>query len=412
MTVVRLKKVQESSGGSKVADDSKLKKQKQILRDCISKDKSLIQELGKVGWTYEDLQYENNAIDRVQKIKAPTLLDYKKKNNDIPVVSFFSGAGGLDLGFETAGFKHLALFENNKIFCDTLRFNRPEWNVYGPPNYSGDVSDLDSIVADLSKKISGKKFEGIFVGGPPCQPFSIAANQRFKKDDENFKRVGFAHEKNGNLLFDYIEIIKHFRPKAFLIENVPGLIEVDGGKQLKKAYAMLIKAGYNIHNPLTLSAAKFNVPQQRVRLFIVGNRIDAEFKQPLPTEYNLNCGHIFDLSKRGVQNFETRSHSAESIARYMQLNYGQRDQLGRVDRLNPAQPSKTVIAGGANGGGRSHLHPYIPRTLSVRESARLQTFPDNYIFTGPVARQFTQVGNAVPPVLAAQIALSLLRSFY
>ena len=96
----------------------------------------------------------------------------------------------------------------------------------------------------------------------------------------------------------------------------------------------------------------------------------------------------------------------------MKLAYGSRDQLGRVDRLDPAKPSKTIIAGGNAGGGRSHLHPYIPRTLSVRESARLQTFPDNYIFTGSVARQFTQVGNAVPPVLGAQLAKAIKESYF
>ena len=89
-----------------------------------------------------------------------------------------------------------------------------------------------------------------------------------------------------------------------------------------------------------------------------------------------------------------------------------RDRLGRVDRLDPTLPSKTVIAGGMNGGGRSHLHPEIPRTLSVRECARLQTFPDEYVFVGPSARQFTQVGNAVPPVLAAQIGNSILESYF
>jgi DNA (cytosine-5)-methyltransferase 1 len=96
----------------------------------------------------------------------------------------------------------------------------------------------------------------------------------------------------------------------------------------------------------------------------------------------------------------------------MNLEYGARDQRGRVDRLNPILPSKTVIAGGNSGGGRSHLHPYIPRTLSVRESARIQTFPDEYEFLGPSARQFTQVGNAVPPVLAAQLADSIKKSFF
>ena len=90
-------------------------------------------------------------------------------------------------------------------------------------------------------------------------------------------------------------------------------------------------------------------------------------------------GHNFELS-----NNETREHKAESVLRYMRLVYGQRDQLGRVDRLDPILPSKTVIAGGTKGGGRSHLHPEIPRTLSVRECAHLQTFPKDYIFYGRV----------------------------
>jgi DNA (cytosine-5)-methyltransferase 1 len=86
------------------------------------------------------------------------------------------------------------------------------------------------------------------------------------------------------------------------------------------------------------------------------------------------------------------------------LDFGQREKKGRVDRLDPTKPSKTVIAGGSNGGGRSHLHPFIARTLTARECARLQTFPDNYVFQGSIARQFTQVGNAVPPLLAEHFA--------
>ena len=96
----------------------------------------------------------------------------------------------------------------------------------------------------------------------------------------------------------------------------------------------------------------------------------------------------------------------------MKLPFGGRDKLGRVDRLDPTKPSKTVIAGGTKGGGRSHLHPYYPRTLSVRECARLQTFPEKYEFTGSVARQFTQVGNAVPPLLAYKLGLALKESLY
>ena len=96
----------------------------------------------------------------------------------------------------------------------------------------------------------------------------------------------------------------------------------------------------------------------------------------------------------------------------MALSYGERDQLGRVDRLDPSKPSKTVIAGGTKGGGRSHLHPYYPRTISVRECARIQTFPEEYDFLGPVARQFTQVGNAVPPLFAYKLAKALKQALF
>jgi DNA (cytosine-5)-methyltransferase 1 len=96
----------------------------------------------------------------------------------------------------------------------------------------------------------------------------------------------------------------------------------------------------------------------------------------------------------------------------MELDFGQRDALGRVDRLDPERVSKTVIAGGVKGGGRSHLHPFIPRTISVREAARLQTFPDSYVFVGPVARQFTQVGNAVPPLLGMKLARAIFETLY
>lgn len=391
---------------------AKLKRQIEIVNYCLNEDVNLAQYLASIGWSYDDLQYENNLIPDTTKQRYYRLSDFKKKKNKIPVVSFFSGAGGLDLGFEAAGFSHLALVEKNEIFCNTLRSNRPKWNVYGPPKFSGDVSNFDEMVGLLAKDVPEVGFDGVFVGGPPCQPFSIAANQRFSKSGDGFKRIGFAHKTNGNLLFEYIALIKHFKPRVFLIENVPGLVEVDGGEQLQRAYAELEAEGYTVNEPAVLMASEHCVPQQRIRLFIVGNRVGKQYQPPQATNQPLFCGAVFNLSLDGVENHITRCHNAESVLRYMKLDYGCRDQLGRVDRLNPLLPSKTVIAGGTAGGGRSHLHPYIPRTISVRESARLQTFPDDYIFTGPVARQFTQVGNAVPPILGAQLATSIFNSFY
>lgn len=378
-----------------------------IVKQCLANGDSLPKKLKSLNLTYDDLSYEYNLKPEYKKQKIFTLNDFKEPEFDVPVVSFFSGAGGIDLGFEAVGFKHKLLIEKIDLFCETLKANRPNWSVF-----NGDVSKKDEMINEISKYLLNDEFEGVFVGGPPCQSFSIAANQRFSKSGDNFKRVGFAHELNGNLLFDYIELIKKFRPKVFLIENVPGLMEIDDGEQLAIAYADLKSAGYNLNEPIVLRADHYYVPQQRVRLFIIGTRTNKSLILPHPSDYSMVCGNVFDVPIGSASNHITREHSAESVYRYMKLHYGARDQKGRVDRLDPSKPSKTIIAGGNSGGGRSHLHPYFPRTLSVRESARLQTFPDDYVFTGSVARQFTQVGNAVPPVLAAQIAKSIKDSFY
>jgi len=387
------------------ARSSAIQQQIEFLQHCIANNVALDSYLDSIGRGYDDLSYMINlekTKNGTQKILE--LTNFSQKNNQIPVVSFFAGAGGLDLGFEAAGFEHAVLVEKNSLFCETIRHNRPQWSVE-----SADVSQKDQMIELLSRYIGrGQYFDGIFIGGPPCQSFSIAANQRFSKEDENFKRTGFLHEKNGNLLFDYIELIAYFKPRAFLIENVTGLMDVDSGEQLKKAYRILEEAGYTMNQPMVIKADRYSVPQQRVRLFVVGSRKGKIYQPIIPKNHPLAVASVFEKTLIGVDNHITRAHSAESVLRYMMLDYGCRDQKGRVDRLNPNDPSKTVIAGGSSGGGRSHLHPHIPRTLSVRECARIQTFPDDYVFLGAVARQFTQVGNAVPPILAAQLANSLL----
>jgi DNA (cytosine-5)-methyltransferase 1 len=400
--ITKSNRLKKASGGFS------LQQQREIINNCISSGTPLHKELSSRGLSYDDLRYAEGGHPKFELQKMHTLADFQEKETDIEVVSFFSGAGGLDLGFEALGFKHSLLVEKIPLFCETLKTNRPNWSVF-----SGDVSVKDAMVSEIQKHIgASKKFDGVFVGGPPCQPFSIASNQRYSKTGENFKRVGFSHETNGNLLFDYIELIKHFKPRAFLIENVPGLMEIDDGEQLEKAYAELVLAGYSINEPMVLRADHYLVPQQRTRLFVVGSRTKKSFLPPIPLGASTVCGNVFELPLTGVDNHVTRQHSADSVLRYMQLPFGSRDQLGRVDRLDPTRPSKTIIAGGTKGGGRSHLHPYIPRTLSVRESARIQTFPDDYLFTGPVARQFTQVGNAVPPVLGAQLARAIKASYF
>ncbi len=389
-----------------------LSQQQELLKESIRADIHLSELLSQKGLRYDHLRYRNYDSSLAAMTLSKPIEPLHPKSLGIPVVSFFSGAGGMDIGFEYAGFIHLASIENTELFCNTLRFNYPDRLVIGPPDFSGDIGQKEEIAAQLASLLGLQKgFEGVFHGGPPCQPFSIAANQRFRKGDKNFKRLGFEDLEKGNLLFDFVWLIQTFKPRAFVIENVPGLLELDGGKQLERAISDLTQVGYRVANPLVLNASNFSVPQNRTRLFVVGSLSEQKFIYPASSIAQTPCLEIFQSEVAHLTNHETRKHSAGSVQRYMELDYGGRDQLGRVDRLDPLLPSKTVIAGGNKGGGRSHLHPFSPRTLSVRESAKLQTFPDDYVFTGSTARQFTQVGNAVPPKLAYAIAKELKRLF-
>ena len=385
-----------------------LVKQRKLLARSIQTGEHLDSVLRAAGWTYEDLRYEHS---QTKKWAGPQPLQLEQLQQDakgMRYVSFFTGCGGMDIGLEAAGWEHLAAFEINEVFCDTLRHNRPAWTVLGPPTHTGDVSQFDEVSELLGKSIESP-FDGVFVGGPPCQPFSIAANQRFAKSGKNFKRVGFSHPENGNLLFAFIRLVAAFQPKAFLVENVPGLRDVDDGVQLAHAISRLRKSGYSVREPWMLDAADYGVPQRRTRLFLAGHRGPGTLRPPTPRAARVGAGSVLRIDGvDGLSNAETRKHMATSVQRYMKVQYGKREQLGRVDRLDPTIPSKTVIAGGTQGGGRSHLHPEVPRTLSVRECARLQSFPDDFVFIGSSARQFTQVGNAVPPVLAAQIGKTIV----
>lgn len=385
---------------------------KQIrMLDAAGLDAEIGDALASAGLSIDDLVYESSRTLKWTGGLPNRISTFAKSADGVPVVSFFTGCGGMDLGFEAVGFEHRASFEISETFCNTLRLNRPDWEVFGPPLHSGDVSDFESVVATLMPLVS-IPFEGVFIGGPPCQPFSIAANQRFSKAGPNFKRVGFNHEGNGSLLFDFVNLVAEFRPAVFVIENVPGLRDIDGGHQLAAAIERLQSCGYSIATSAVYDASEYGVPQCRRRMIVIGSRSSGMFVMAQPKQHT-GAGSV--LAKRMpacASNHETRNHKVRSVRRYMKLNYGERDHLGRVDRLNPMKPAKTVIAGGTKGGGRSHLHPEIPRTLSVRECARLQTFPDDYRFTGSTARQFTQVGNAVPPVLAAVLAERITKAYF
>lgn len=387
-------------------------RQRQLISDCKERSRKLAGALHEIGCDYDSLVYADEAApDSICDLPDIVPVDERAKvAPGIPCVSFFTGAGGLDIGFECAGYKTLADVEIVPMFCETLRRNGHA-NVIGPPFAAGDMSKPQEVIRELEARGIPRDFPGVFHGGPPCQSFSVAANQRFSKSGENFKRTGFNHARLGNLLFCYIDVILYFRPEVFLIENVDGLLTIDNGVQASRACSMLQEAGYDVTEPRVVNAADYGVPQKRLRTLIVGSRIGHVSFPPIAIR-QFPSGSALKRSVAGLPNHQTREHAAESVSRYMVLSYGKRDKLGRVDRLDPFKPSKTIIAGGTGGGGRSHLHPFIPRTMSVRECARLQTFPDSYVFTGPMARQFTQCGNAVPPVLAYEMACAIYRSVY
>lgn len=388
----------------------RLEEQIKILDQSIESGEKLSDILDKKNYTYDNLQYNDGLSFENNKFPFQPLRlidDLEIFNDNIPAISFFTGAGGLDIGFKYAGFNNIIGIEHTELFCNTLRYNNPNQIVIGPPFYEGDISDRVKIADLLNQNGINEGFNGVFHGGPPCQSFSIAANQRFSKNGDNFKRTGFEDSEKGTLIFDYIWYIKKFRPLAFLIENVEGIVECDPECRITKALNELRDLGYKIAEPMVFDAAYYGVPQHRKRWIAMGSRGQRLIEYPKPQKKETPCGYIFMRSLDNVENHITRKHNAESVKRYCNLKLGSRDQKGRVDRLDPFKPSKTVIAGGVKGGGRSHLHPFIPRTISVRECARLQTFPDNYVFTGTTARQFTQVGNAVPPMLAYHFALKI-----
>jgi DNA (cytosine-5)-methyltransferase 1 len=336
------------------------------------------------------------------------------------LVSLFTGCGGMDAGFAAAGANPRVAVEKEQWACDTLRTNHPGLAIFGPPDHSGDIRKVTGTEIRAAGRFGNSRID-ILIGGPPCQPFSVAAAQRFLREDRRFKRLGFKDKSRGTLLWEFLRVLIDLRPKVFVLENVPGIATIDGGEQLSNFLAAVEEAGYAYCKPSVLQAADFGVPQFRERLIVWGTTECKSPKLPSATHRDpmrpflapslpdwITAAQALVGIPSDAINHIVRDHRPESIARYRKLTYGARDRLGRADRLNPLSPSKTVIAGGTKGGGRSHLHPFLARTMTVRESARLQTFPDSFTFSGCTARQFTQVGNAVPPLLAELIARQIM----
>jgi len=301
------------------------------------------------------------------------------------VLSLFSGCGGLDLGFHKAGFNIIWANDIDKEATETYKKNIADHIVH-------------SDIYDIKKEDLPEEDIDIIMGGFPCLGFTIAKGKhRVVHDEQNF------------LYKEYVRILSYKKPKYFLVENVPGMMR---GEKFRKFFAQMIKdfenEGYRVKHTI-LNSADYGVPQKRKRVIILGTRNDIKIEPNFPIsilsekEYITLQDAISDLPLEysdEVPDHEGSNHKVK-INNYL----GNRP-------LKWNAPSPTILGRGSRSGGAViHPHPNLHRRLSVRECARLQSFPDDFIFVGSKGAKYAQIGNAVPPLFAYFIALEFKKLF-
>jgi len=332
-----------------------------------------------------------------------------KKDKLYTVVELFAGAGGLALGLEKAGFKTKATVEINKWAVKTLKTNRPNWNII-----EGDIQKISQ--EGIRKYLKDDKEIDLLSGGYPCQSFSYAGN-----------RQGMA-DIRGTLFYDFAKILEELKPKMFFAENVKGLVSHDGGKTLKTMIKVFEKAGYVVQYKV-LNAVDYSVAQKRQRIIIIGiredirERIGEEFEFPKPHNKKLVLKDIlqdvppspcavYNDKKKAVLKYVKAGGCwrdlPDEVARdYMKSTYfmgGGRTGIAR--RLSWEEAGLTVLCTPAQK-QTERCHPDELRPFSVRENARIQSFPDDWVFEGSMAEQYKQIGNAVPVNLAKEVGLAI-----
>ena len=326
-------------------------------------------------------------------------------------IELFAGAGGLALGLEKAGFEHVALNELMKDACDTLRRNRPQWNV------------LEGDVAHISFEAYRGQVDMVS-GGFPCQAFSYAG-----------KKLGF-EDTRGTLFYQFARVVKEVQPKIFLGENVRGLLEHNEGKTMATIKDVIHELGYTLVEPRFLKAIFYMVPQKRERLFLVGIRNDladrltftwpSPYKRILTLRDALKAGELYptDVPDSPGQKYPQRKQEilfhvpqggywrdlpVEMQKEYMKGSFNlPGGKTGMARRLSWDEPSLTLTCAPAQK-QTERCHPEETRPLTTREYARIQTFPDDWEFSGKMDSVYKQVGNAVPVNLAYAMGRALVR---
>ena len=323
-------------------------------------------------------------------------------------IELFAGAGGLALGLEKAGFNALALIEIDKDAAQTLMLNRPNWNVI-----CDDVANISGL--DLCAKFQLERGElDLLSGGAPCQSFSYAG-----------KRLGL-EDARGTLFYHYALFLKKLQPKTFLFENVKGLLSHDKGRTYAAILSVFEECGYSVQREI-LNAWDYGSAQKRERLITIGVRSDLKgrlaitFPKPrryrpvlrdvlvnVPespcAQYSQHKREIFALVPPGGY---WRDIPEEIAREYMKSCWNMGGgRTGILRRMSLDEPSLAVLTSPTQK-QTERCHPMEARPFSVRENARIQSFPDDWQFCGSTASQYRQVGNAVPVNLALDIGLEI-----
>lgn len=342
-------------------------------------------------------------------IEEEEISNYAKPNHDYTVLELFAGAGGLAIGLEKAGLKCVALNEIDKWACQTLRMNRPNWNVL-----EGDIKEFD--FKDYKNKVD------VITGGFPCQAFSYAGKKLGLKD------------ARGTLFYEFARVVQEVNPHICIGENVRGLLSHDKGKTLQGMISILDEIGYRVIPVQVLKAINYRVPQKRERLILVGIRkdINIEFKYPVPHKKvftlkdALKKGELYDCDvpkSEGAKYPEYKKRVLDLVPpkgywrdlpidiqkEYMGGSYYLGGgKTGMARRIGWDEPSLTLTCSPAQK-QTERCHPDETRPFTVREYARIQTFPDDWNFSGSTAQQYKQIGNAVPVNLGREIGYSIIK---
>ena len=317
-------------------------------------------------------------------------------------MDLFAGAGGMSLGFDNAGFKNLLAVEFNKDFAETYKKNFPRHNLI--------VDDIKNVTEQQIYDIIKNEKVDVIIGGPPCQGFSIAGNigRNFIDDDRN------------RLFKEFVRFVKIIKPRVFVLENVAAMERHNKGKTIKEIVSSFKEIGYDIKYKV-LNAVNYGVPQERRRIFIVGTLGENNFEYPQEINKIVTVKDaIDDLPKlengetSEIPNHTAMKHSAQMLEKMSYVSDGGnrndipeslRPKSGdsrKYIRYNSKKPSFCVT-----GDMRKIFHYSQNRALTCRELARLQTFPDSFVFLGNTGKVQQQIGNAVPVLLANKIALQV-----